>query len=395
MNRHMRALMTGTLTICALSPIFGHALGPSGSGGGGPQAANFQSSARIIAEALNRDQKATDQFFGMPEFGASYSAAIDNTEVICATGETLKSMQKNLQKAFFDGLNTIHLDCKNYGELERTGPDKYVVVFHEYMRKLRVESSDYRYSSKLPLFIFPTMGKRAIDAFCAGGWRDKFQLENYIAQMLQEKTMIEETAKTLREAVVNNMQFSDANGRILATWLGWNKDNQYPWVVEMTCLDKDESDVAVDPSDTSMNDRKISALEGLSGARLAIKKEFTIPRGRASVAFQNGRMVTGKLKLDYYQSFCEFAHDTDARRDTKIKAHNVQARNIGTVDDSGGSGTDKGSQVNFSLANDSLTDVQVWMPGDVNTIERLRSVLNSCGVKLDLKNLTSAATAQK
>jgi hypothetical protein len=47
-----------------------------------------------------------------------------------------------------------------------------------------------------------------------------------------------------------------------------------------------------------------------------------------------------------------------------------------------------GFQVNFGIENDrNLTDVAVWLPGEIGTVARLRSVLDSCGIKANLKNL--------
>ena len=375
-NQYLAAL------VIFLSPFLVQAntrFGPSGSGGGGPQAADFTSSARLIEAALLKAPRQADEIFQVEGLVSLYKEAIDTTEVICATGLTLESMQQYKQKAYYDGANTIHLYCEKYDELKRAGKDKYVVVFHEYMRKLGLETSGYQLSSRLPLlFVAAKKNQRAIDAFCEGGSKDKFQLETYLSQMIAEGSLDPTGAKMLREASVNNIKFPDASAREIATFLGWTKDNQYSWAVNLICNEKDFHQNSADFSDTSRNDQSIVELNGLSGAFLRIGKSFTILKGRAVATLQNGRSIR---KPDEYQPYCKFAHDTDSKRDTKISTQDVRSGNIISFRADSNQNSPAGYHINFSIEdNENVTDISVWLPGEIGSVERLRSVLKkSCG----------------
>lgn len=366
--------------------------GPSGSGGGGPEAGDFVSSARLIEKTLRQDPELTFRQFQVPDLADRLAAAIEDTNVVCADANRLKQMRTAFEKAHFDrDQNSIFLDCERYALLESMGPRKYVVVFHEYMRKANLEGSAYEFSSRLLSFPIAIRGdhRRAIDAFCEGGFKDRFQLETYIEQMVQEKSLDNDSARMLREARQNNIHFPDANARRIATYLGWNKHNQYPWTVDLICSDRNRlSDTGFD--DDTMNGESILRLNDGSGAMIRIGKSYRIRKGLAAVLIQNGKAVA---HVDEYQPYCGLAHDTEPHQDTTISAHIVQSGNIEAFSVPASKGLPATSHINFSITGDTqLTDVEVSMPGDIDSIARMRSVLESCGIKINLKSLIPRLT---
>ena len=140
-------LVYGLLTV--ISPFCAQASGPAGTGGGNWQEADFITTAREIHKALSQQTYMTKETLGIdPD---DYMKEIEQVPVQCSFGPfTISMREQNKQAFYFAESKSIFLDCEQYEKLQASGATKKVIVFHEYMRALVQEGSEYRVSSKLP-----------------------------------------------------------------------------------------------------------------------------------------------------------------------------------------------------------------------------------------------------
>jgi hypothetical protein len=125
--------------------------GPGVTGGGNVEEIHFVGIANSLAADLTSQPEVAFKTLGINS--TYFKKAVESTLVQCAYGSYLNQMRE-LQKKFYfdDSANSIFIDCLFYDS--KSQPDMLVkqVVFHEYLRKLGVEASDSKISSKLPVF---------------------------------------------------------------------------------------------------------------------------------------------------------------------------------------------------------------------------------------------------
>lgn len=133
--------------------------GTGSTGGGNPEEGDFISAARAIHLLLNQNPGAAEAALSVSGLVDKYLEAIDSTPVECAGGaegspgaDALERMKRENKKAYYiEEYKRIFLDCSRYEEFRREAPaSQMTLVFHEYMRVLGLEGSDYRISSRLP-----------------------------------------------------------------------------------------------------------------------------------------------------------------------------------------------------------------------------------------------------
>ena len=126
------------------------ATGPGTTGGGNPEEVDFVVTANKIVESLSYDVQMIDQKLGTTNLVSQLKDAVKATEVQCASQETLQEMRNLNKKAYFreSSAGGIFLDCAQYSNLKRSERFK-LIVFHEYMRVLGLEKSDYKISSRM------------------------------------------------------------------------------------------------------------------------------------------------------------------------------------------------------------------------------------------------------
>ena len=124
-------------------------MGTESGGGGNQEEADFVASARAIFDTLSEQPNLMAQTLGVDIEQLAF--ALKGTEVHCAPDPILKSMRQIKKKFYYaPELLKILIDCPSYrlsGQDERS---KEVLIFHEYMRRIQKESSDYSVSSRLP-----------------------------------------------------------------------------------------------------------------------------------------------------------------------------------------------------------------------------------------------------
>jgi len=113
-------------------------------GGGNFTAAKFIALAREIKVTLTM----ADAWAKIGVSASDYERAISQTSVVCASGNSLKGLVKNQQHAFYEpSKKTIYLNCEIWNQKINTGMK--VTLFHEYMRVLGKEDSNYEVSSRI------------------------------------------------------------------------------------------------------------------------------------------------------------------------------------------------------------------------------------------------------
>ena len=143
-------LLKSTLTLALLAalPLCAKATGPSGTGGGNLQEADFVTTAREIYAELAQQPARTKEVLGIDP--NDYLVELEQIPVQCSFGPITVTMREQNKQAFFVAESkSIFLDCDQYDKIKNAGSTKKVIIFHEYMRPLVQEDSEYRVSSKL------------------------------------------------------------------------------------------------------------------------------------------------------------------------------------------------------------------------------------------------------
>lgn len=142
------------LTINTLIALPILAAGTGSTGGGNLAEADFTSSARWIQTSIDSNPESAAQILRVEGIAAHYLSALDTTKVQCTFGKYTKKLRALNKIAYFEAeSNSIYLDCSRYNQIKQSGEIKFMLIFHEYMRKLGLEDSDYRISSNLPRFL--------------------------------------------------------------------------------------------------------------------------------------------------------------------------------------------------------------------------------------------------
>lgn len=138
-------------------PVMALATGKGSDGGGNEKEGDFISLARIINQRLEKSSQKSSEMLGFDI--VELKNAIDVTDVHCAIGDTLTLMREIRKTAYYTKTNNqINLDCDNYEAAKKKGELGPITIFHEYMRAIGKEGSEYGISSKL-LLVFFDMGQ--------------------------------------------------------------------------------------------------------------------------------------------------------------------------------------------------------------------------------------------
>ncbi len=126
------------------------AKGAGSSGGGNEIEGDFASIARRIYISLMKKPLPSEAILGIRLF--EYLHGLDTIEPHCAVDDILKTMRELRKKAYyFESTGNIHIDCDLYYQAKEEGELGPITVFHEYMRAIGKESSEYQISSKLDI----------------------------------------------------------------------------------------------------------------------------------------------------------------------------------------------------------------------------------------------------
>ena len=125
-------------------PLSVFASGGESSGGGNFKAADFVASARALAAEIS-DAHA---WSALGVQSNDFENAISSAHVYCASGDRLRQLIAGKLDAYYDQkTNSINLVCAQWSS--RLSSNQKMTLFHEYMRVLRLEKSDYAISSRL------------------------------------------------------------------------------------------------------------------------------------------------------------------------------------------------------------------------------------------------------
>jgi hypothetical protein len=144
--------------------------GTGSSGGGAPAEKRFIESARKLYSELTADPHLVQETFKSEETERllktegllrGFLRAIDTTAVQCAVSKQLNKIKKLEKVAYYESSKkTIYIDCFRENEIDKG------IRFHEYMRSLGIEASQYEHSSKLEL-VLDTINNNRVVMECA------------------------------------------------------------------------------------------------------------------------------------------------------------------------------------------------------------------------------------
>lgn len=117
-------------------------------GGGNFTAAEFVSLAHEIRIQLTL----ADAWEKIEVSLETYEKAIELTKVVCASSKKLEFLRSSQFNAYYEPNDkTIFLDCKSWRKNITLGMK--VTLFHEYMRSIGLEDSEYKISSKIKKYL--------------------------------------------------------------------------------------------------------------------------------------------------------------------------------------------------------------------------------------------------